>query len=143
MSEPQRVSTLSWQWPLLLSFALPAFVNMFGLASRKALVSFDLIIAGGGILLSGLLLWFIVLPRVGPDPGSDPERTIAWQRALARPFALLGALIVSLGVALVIVPNDSRAINVTWAVFALFIFVVLGTIMIRALRVFSIRPRSQ
>jgi hypothetical protein len=54
-----------------------------------------------------------------------------------------GALIVSLGVALLIVPNDSRAINITSAAFDLFILVVLGTIMTRALCVFSVRPKSQ
>jgi hypothetical protein len=140
MSEPQQVSTLSWQWPLLPSFILPSFLNMLGLAPRHALVSFDLIIAGGGILVSGLLLLkFVAMPGAEPDSGSDPTPTIAWQKALAAPFALLGALIVSLGVALLIVPNEPRAINITWAIFALFILVVLGAIMTRALRVFSAR----
>jgi hypothetical protein len=126
-----------------LSFVLAAFLNMLGLAPLEAFVSFDLIIVGGGVLLTGLLLKFVALPRAEPDFDSDPYRSIAWQRALAGPLTLLGALIVSLGVALLIVPNDSRAINIAWAVFALFILVVLGIIMARALRVFSVRPKSQ
>ena len=143
MSEPRRVSTLSWQWPLLLSLVLPALLNMLGLAPREAFVSFDLIITGGGFLLTGLLLKFVALARAEPDAVGDPERTIAWHEALAGPVTLLGALIAGLGVALLIVPNDSRAINITWAVFVLFMLVVLGTIMTRALRVFPVRPRRQ
>jgi hypothetical protein len=137
MSQPERVSTLSWQWPLLLSLVLLALVNMYGLAPLEDFVSFDLIIAGGGILLTGLLLKFVVLRRAEPDLDGDPYRSVVWQKALAGPFALLGSLIASLGVALLIVPNDLRPINITWAAFALFILVVLGTIMARALRVFS------
>src|SRR5262249_20401875 len=125
-----------------LSFVLMAFLNMLGLAPLEAFVSFDLIIVGGGVLLAGLLLKFVALARAEPQSGRDPYRTIAWQRALAGPLTLLGALVVSMGVALLIVPNDSRAINITWAIFALFILDVLGTIMARALRVFSVRPRS-
>ena len=143
MSEPQRVSALSWQWPLLLSFVLPAFLNMLGYAPREAFVSFYLIIAGGGFVLSGLLLKFVALPRVAPDPGNDPDRTIAWQKALAGPLALTGALIVGLGATLLVVPNEPRAIDITWAVFALLLLVVLGTLMARALRVFSVRPKNQ
>jgi hypothetical protein len=108
MSETKRVgSTTSWSWPLIVSMALPALLNMAGYAPQKGFVSFNLIIAGAGFLLSGLLLWF------------------EWQRAIAGPFTLLGALIVGLGGALLIVPPDPGATNVTWAVFGLLMLFVL------------------
>jgi hypothetical protein len=139
MSEPARVSPLSWQWPLLLSFALLASLNLLGRAPLERFVAFGLIIVGGGFLLTGLLLKFVALPRAARNVASDPDRSIAWQRALAGPFAVLGALVAGLGVVLLIVPNDSRTIDITWAVFALPILVVLGAIMARALRTFSVR----
>jgi hypothetical protein len=144
VSETKRVgSTTSWQWPLIVSIALPALLNMVGYAPQKGFVSFDLIVTGAGFLLSGLLIWFVALPRVEPSSREESDRTIEWHRAIAGPFTLLGALIVGLGGALLIVPSDPGATNVTWAVFGLLMLFVLSTITFRALRVFAIHPENE
>jgi hypothetical protein len=144
MSETKRVgSTTSWSWLLIVSMALPALLNMAGYAPQKGFFSFNLIIAGAGFLLSGLLLWFVALPRAEPSSREESDRTIEWQRAIAGPFTLLGALIVGLGGALLIVPPDPGATNVTWAVFGLLMLFVLGTMMVRALRVFAVHPENE
>jgi hypothetical protein len=144
MSETKRVgSTLSWLWPLIVSMPLPALLNMVGYAPQKGFVSFNLIVAGAGFLLSGLLLWFVALPRAEPSSREDSDRTIEWQRAIAGPLMLFGALIVGLGGALLIVPPDPGATNVTWAVFGLLMLFVLGTIMVRGLRVFPVHPENE
>jgi hypothetical protein len=81
VSEMKRVgSTTSWQWPLIVSIALPALLNMVGYAPQKGFVSFDLIVTGAGFLLSGLLIWFVALPRVEPSSREESDRTIEWHR---------------------------------------------------------------
>jgi uncharacterized membrane protein len=65
------------------------------------------------------------------------------QQTTKGPFTLLGALIVGLGGALLIVPPDPGATNVTWAVFGLLMLFVLGTMMVRALRVFAVHPENE
>jgi hypothetical protein len=136
MSEPERPSTMTWLWPLILSMPLPSLLNMNGYA-QKAFLSVDLIIAGGGMLASGLLLRFVALPRAAATSADDPDRTVTWHRALVGPFIWLGALIAGLGAALLVVPGDSRSVNITWASFCLLMLIDLGIIMARAVRVFS------
>jgi hypothetical protein len=136
MSEPQQPSTMTWLWPLILSMPLPSLLNMNGYA-QDTFLSIDLIISGGGFLASGLLLWFVVLPRAAAISSDDPDRNIAWHRALAGPFTLLGALITGLVVALLVVPGDAPFVNITWASFCLLMLIDLGVIMARAMHVFS------
>jgi formate-dependent nitrite reductase membrane component NrfD len=134
MSESNQASSMTWLWPLILSMPLPSMLNMYGYAENNYL-SVDLIIAGIGMLASGLLLRFVVLPKA--TSADDPDRTSAWHRALAGPFIWLGALIAGLGAALLVVPGDSRSVNITWASFCLLMVIDLGVIMVRAVRVFS------
>jgi hypothetical protein len=141
MSEAKRPAAMTWMWPLILSIPLPSLLNMYGYAKQNFL-SVDLIIAGGGILASGLLLWLVVLPRTAAIPVADPDRSIAWHTALAVPFVVLGALIAGLGAALLLVPGDPRSVNIAWASFCILMLIDLGVIMARALRVFAVRPRN-
>jgi hypothetical protein len=146
MSEAKRASTTFWTWPLLLSIALPAMLNSLYHLPTKAFLSLALFITGTGFLLSGvpgILRWFDASPAAQADPGKDTDRTNEWQRAIVGPFTLLGALIAGLGGALLVVPDDARATNVTWAVFGLLMLGAVSTIMVRALRVFSLRPKSE
>ena len=136
MSETNQTSTMTWLWPLILSMPLPSLLNMNGDAQNNFL-SVDLIIAGGGMLASGLLLRFVALPRAAATSADDADRTLAWHRALAGPFIWLGALIAGLGAALLVVPGDSRSVNITWAAFCLLMLIDLAVIMARAVRVFS------
>jgi hypothetical protein len=146
MSEAKRASTTFWTWPILLSIPLPAMLNNLYHLPTKAFLSLALFITGTGILLSGvpgILRWFDASPRAEANPGKDTDGTNELQRAIVGPFTLLGALIAGLGGALLVVPDDARATNVTWAVFALLMLGAAGTIMVRALHVFSFRPKNE
>ena len=143
MSAPKRASTTFWTWPLIVSMILPALLNMHSLASGSAFLSLDLSIVGAGFLLSGILLRFVALPRAEAGPGKDRGRAIEYERAIAGPFIALGALIVGLGGALFVLSDDPGTTNVIWAVFTLLMLVVLSTIMVRAWRIFVVRPKNE
>jgi small-conductance mechanosensitive channel len=143
MSVPKRASTTFWQWPIIVSMILPALLNMHNFASSRAFLSLDLSIAGAGILLSGILLRFVALPRAEADPGKDRGRAMEYERAIVGPFIALGALIVGLGGALFVLSDDPSTTNIIWAVFALLMLVVLSIIMVRAWRTFVVRPKNE
>jgi hypothetical protein len=142
MPESNQTSTMTWLWPLILSMPLPSLLTLNGYA-ETTYVSVDLMVTGGGILASGILLLFVVLPRTAAYSEENPDRAIAWQNALARPFAVLGALIAGLGAVLLAVPSDARSIDITWAIFCALILIDLGIIMARAIRVFSVRHNKE
>ena len=143
MSAPKRASTTFWQWPIIVSMILPALLNMHNFASSRAFLSLALSIMGAGILLSGILLRFVALPRAEADPGKDRGRAVEYERAIAGPFIALGAFIVGLGGTLFVLSDDPSTTNIIWAVFALLMLVVLSTIMVRAWRTFVVCPKNE
>src|SRR5256885_10402362 len=93
MSAPKRASTTFCQWPIIVSIILPALLNTHNFASSRAFLSLDLSIMGAGILLSGILLRFVALPRAEADPGKDRGR--ATTNIIWAVFALLMLVVLS------------------------------------------------
>ena len=142
MSESKRASTMTWMWPLIVSMLLPSFLNLYGYA-QQTFLSVDLMIVGGGVFASGLLLRYVALPRTAAMAVEDHDRTIAWHRALVVPYILLGALIGGLGAALMVVPSDTRSVDSTWVSFCILMLIDLGVIMARTIRIFSVDSKKE
>ena len=148
MSDSKRLPAKLSPWPIPVAFLLQiVLLNYFPHAAPMKFFASLMLILGAAILVTGVLLRFVDLPRAEANRSKDdPYPTVAYEKAIAVPFIWLGILIMGLGVAPLVLADEPTAKNAAMAVFAVLGIAALTAMivrMVRAWRVFVARPKQE